>query len=91
MARRMERALRFRESKVRAMGRAAGGVSAMRLREDDSVASMDVVVPRGELLVVTEKGYGKRTPLSEYAAKSRAIAGVATLPSVAVWTVLAAW
>jgi DNA gyrase subunit A len=73
------RALRFRESKARAMGRTAGGVGAIRLREDDYVASMDVVVPRGELLVVTEKGYGKRTPLEQYPVKGRNTGGVRTI------------
>jgi DNA gyrase subunit A len=73
------RALRFRESKARAMGRTAGGVSAIRLHADDYVASMDVVVPRGELLVVTEKGYGKRTLLEQYPVKGRNTGGVRTI------------
>jgi DNA gyrase subunit A len=73
------RALRFRESKARAMGRTAGGVGAIRLRDGDYVASMEVVVPRGELLVVTEKGYGKRTPLGQYPVKGRNTGGVRTI------------
>jgi DNA gyrase subunit A len=73
------RALRFRETKARSMGRTAGGVGAIRLRAGDSVASMDVVVPRGELLVVTEKGYGKRTPLDQYPVKGRNTGGVRTI------------
>jgi DNA gyrase subunit A len=73
------RALRFRETKARSMGRTAGGVSAIRLREGDYVASMDVVVPRGELLVVTEKGYGKRTPLEQYPVKGRNTGGVRSI------------
>ncbi|HSD84104.1 MAG TPA: DNA gyrase C-terminal beta-propeller domain-containing protein, partial [Anaerolineae bacterium] len=73
------RALRFRESKARAMGRTAGGVGAIRLRESDYVASMDVIVPRGQLLVVTEKGYGKRTPLEQYPVKGRNTGGVRTV------------
>jgi DNA gyrase subunit A len=73
------RALRFRESKARSMGRTAGGVGAIRLREGDYVASMDVVVPRGELLVVTERGYGKRTPLDQYPVKGRNTGGVRTI------------
>jgi DNA gyrase subunit A len=40
---------------------------------------MDVVVPRGELLVITEKGYGKRTPLEQYPVKGRNTGGVRTL------------
>ncbi len=73
------RALRFRESKARAMGRTASGVGAMRLRDGDHVASMDVIVPGGELLVVTEKGYGKRTPLEQYPVKGRNTGGVRTV------------
>ena len=72
-------AARYSEDEVRAMGRAATGVNAIRLDDDDFVTSMEVVDPEADLLVVTEKGYGKRTPLSEYAAKSRAIGGVATI------------
>ena len=90
------RALRFRESKVRAMGRTAGGVGAMRLKEGDTIASMDVVVPGGQLLVVSEKGYGKRTPLENYPPKGRNTGGVRTIadryeesgPIVAARTVL---
>jgi DNA gyrase subunit A len=73
------RALRFRESKARSMGRTAGGVSAMRLKDGDYVASMDVVVPRGQLLVVTERGYGKRTPLEQYPVKGRNTGGVRSI------------
>jgi DNA gyrase subunit A len=73
------RALRFRESKVRPMGRAAGGVGAMRLKGGDTIASMDVVVPGGQLLVISEKGYGKRTPLEHYPPKGRNTGGVRTI------------
>ena len=73
------RALRYRESKVRSMGRTASGVGAIRLREGDYVASMDVIVPGGQLLVVTEKGYGKRTPWEQYPVKGRNTGGVRTI------------
>src|SRR5512143_770392 len=59
-------ALRFSENKVRAMGRQAAGVQAIRLDEDDRVTSMDVIEKDGSLLVVTSTGYGKQTPLSAY-------------------------
>ena len=72
-------AVRFRETKARAMGRTASGVGAIRLKDGDYVASMDVTVPGGELLVVTEKGYGKRTPLEQYPAKGRNTGGVRTI------------
>ncbi len=73
------RALRFREDEVRPMGRQATGVTGIRLKADDRVVAMDVVEPDGYLMVVTEKGYGKRTPLSQYPRKHRATQGVRTL------------
>jgi DNA gyrase subunit A len=72
-------ALRYSEEKVRAMGRTAAGVAAIRLDDGDFVTSMDVVDPEADLLVVTVKGYGKRTPFSEYPVKGRATSGVATI------------
>ena len=73
------KALRFKESAVRAMGRTAAGVNAIRLAEGDAVASMDVATPDGELLIVTETGYGKRTALSRYPRKGRYTGGVRTI------------
>jgi DNA gyrase subunit A len=72
-------ALRFNESKVRAMGRQAAGVQAIKLKKDDAVTSMDVVEKDGSLLVVTSTGYGKQTPLTEYSPKGRATSGIATI------------
>ena len=72
-------ALRFREDEVRPMGRQAAGVTGIRLKPGDRVVAMDVVEPEGFLMVVTEKGYGKRTPLSEYSRKHRATQGIRTL------------
>ncbi len=72
--------IRFNERDVRVMGRPAAGVSAIRLRPNDEVAGMDVVTdPRGDLLVVTEYGFGKRTPLREYGRQRRYGYGVLTL------------
>jgi DNA gyrase subunit A len=73
------KALRFNETKVRSMGRAAGGVGAIKLKDKDRVATMDVVIPDGELLIVTETGYGKRTALTQYPAKGRNTGGVRTI------------
>lgn len=70
------RALRFEVSKVRAMGRTAGGVSGIRLNEGDAVASMEVVEEGGELVLVTAGGFAKRTPLEEFPIKGRATGGV---------------
>jgi len=75
------RALRFKETEVRAMGRPAMGVNAVKLDKGDQVAGMATVTTEdeGDLLVITAKGLGKRTPLSEYTARSRYGAGVRTL------------
>ena len=72
-------ALRFNESKVRSMGRQAAGVQGIKLKSDDLVTSMDVVEKDGALLVVTTKGFGKRTPLEDYSAKGRATSGNFTI------------
>jgi DNA gyrase subunit A len=69
-------ALRFREEDVRPMGRTAVGVYAIKLDREDRVASASVVDPEAELLTVTTKGYGKRTPLSEFSVKGRYGKGV---------------
>jgi DNA gyrase subunit A len=72
-------AIRFHENDVRPMGRTAAGVGAMRLRSNDKVQGMDVVDPEADLLIVTEKGYAKRTALSEYALQRRNGTGIRTL------------
>lgn len=77
-------ALRFSETKVRAMGRQAAGVNGIKLKGGDVVTSMDVIEKDGTLLVVTTKGYGKQTPLTEYAPKGRATSGIATIDQKAL-------
>jgi DNA gyrase subunit A len=72
-------ALRFREQDVRPMGRNAMGVYAIKLGSGDSVASASIVEPEAALLVVTTKGYGKRTPLSKFSVKGRHGQGVRCL------------
>jgi DNA gyrase subunit A len=72
-------ALRVKEDEFRTMGRAARGVTGIRLVNGDYLTSMDVVVPEAFLLVVTEKGYGKRTDLKQYRTQGRATKGVATI------------
>jgi DNA gyrase subunit A len=68
--------IRFPESDVRPMGRTAYGVRGISLREDDEVVGMDVLVPGGTILSVTEQGYGKRTELDEYRVQSRGGIGI---------------
>jgi DNA gyrase subunit A len=65
------KALRFHEQNVRSMGRTAGGVRAMRLLGDDEIVSLDVVHPDSDLLVLHERGWGKRTSLDEFNEKGR--------------------
>ncbi len=65
--------IRFDEDEVRAMGRNARGVNGIKLQDGDAVAGL-VATDEGDeqaLLTVTENGYGKRTPLSEYGTQSR--------------------
>lgn len=64
---------------VRPMGRTASGVRGMKLVEGDQVVSLIVPKTDGDILTVTENGYGKRTQLSEYPAKSRATQGVVSI------------
>ncbi len=72
-------ALRFNETKVRSMGRQAAGVQGIKLKKDDAVTSMDVVEKDGALLIITTKGFGKQTPLTDYSAKGRATSGNFTI------------
>jgi DNA gyrase subunit A len=77
-------ALRFHEEEVRSMGRDARGVKGINLQsEDDLVIGMDMVDPDSDLMVVTAKGVGKRTPLSEYPTYGRGARGVTTIKLVA--------
>jgi DNA gyrase subunit A len=64
-------AIRFKESDVRSMGRAATGVRGIRLRKGDAVVGMSLVNPNATLLTVCENGHGKRTEFSEYRTQSR--------------------
>ncbi|MEM4318444.1 MAG: DNA gyrase subunit A [Candidatus Pacearchaeota archaeon] len=68
-------AVRFNSSEVREMGRAAYGVTAVKLK-NDQVADMTIVEPGSQLLTVTSKGYGKKTPIEEYRLTKRAAIGV---------------
>ena len=61
------------------MGRTATGVKAINLGEDDAVVGMEVLDETQDILIVTEKGYGKRTPMSEYRLQSRGGKGIKTV------------
>ncbi len=70
--------IRFSESDVRPMGRVSHGVRGIRLSKDDYVIGMSAASEGDDLLVVTEGGYGKKTPLSEYKVQTRGGKGVTT-------------
>lgn len=82
LANREGNAIRFNESKVRAMGRTATGVKGMTLQnQDDEVIGMVCVEPDSmdDILVVSELGYGKRSKLDDYRITNRGGKGVKTL------------
>lgn len=72
--------IRFDESDVRGMGRSARGVKGVTLGKDDIVVGMEVVSKDSKetILIVTEKGYGKRTSMEEYRRQSRGGVGIIT-------------
>jgi len=73
-------ATRFREDNVRAMGRTAHGVRGIRLEnEQDAVIALIVTHSNGTILTTTANGYGKRTPVDDYAVKGRGGKGVITI------------
>lgn len=78
---RLGKALRFDEAQVRPQGRNTAGVGAIKLRKGDEIVDMVVVDKNDQrdLLVVSEKGLGKRTPLSEYRRQGRNTQGIFTL------------
>lgn len=70
--------IKFNEKDIRPMGRTATGVKGITLSKDDMVVSMDLASEGSDLLVVSEKGYGKRTDLEEYRIQMRAGKGIKT-------------
>ena len=73
------KSITFSEDDVRSMGRSAGGVRAISLDDGDEVVSMELdSTGERELLVMTKKGFGKRTNLDEYRVQTRGGKGVAT-------------
>ncbi len=77
--------IRFSEKNLRPMGRSARGVRGVRLKKDDKVIGMGVIEPKGQkdkpeldLLIIMERGYGKRTALDNYKRQGRGGAGIKT-------------
>lgn len=71
----MGNALRLKESSVRSMGRAARGVTAIRMKEGDYVCGIIKVAENAEMLVVTENGYGKRVSFDKFSPHNRGTKG----------------
>jgi DNA gyrase subunit A len=73
---RLGKATRFQEGQLREMGRAASGVRGITLEPQDRLVDLEILQEGTTLLSVTEKGYGKRTPSSEYRCQNRGGKGV---------------
>jgi DNA gyrase subunit A len=71
--------IRYEENDVRTMGRTATGVKGIELVGEDEVIDADVVHEADDLLIVSAKGFGKRTPMAEYRIQNRGGRGVRTL------------
>jgi DNA gyrase subunit A len=70
------KAVRFRESEVRAMGRTARGVRGIKLQGDQHMISLIIPAQGGNVLTVSQHGYGKRTEVTEFPTKGRGTQGV---------------
>ena len=83
MVSREGKASRFSEDRIRSMGRDTSGVQGMNVSDDvngepNRVLAMDIARPETEVFVVTENGYGKRTPIEDYPTKGRGTKGMLT-------------
>ena len=73
--------IRFKESKVRTMGRTARGVRGMRLPEGQHIISMLIPEADAQILTASERGYGKRTAMAEFPRRGRGGQGVIAMVS----------
>ena len=73
------KAIVFPEDQVRATGRGTSGVRGITMKDDAEVLGMEVSNGQGDLVVVTERGYGKRTPVADYPEQNRGGQGVYTI------------
>jgi DNA gyrase subunit A len=79
LSKRDGKAIRFKETDVRPMGRTAHGVRGVTLEKDDAVIGMLAVKREASILVATENGYGKRTLISEYRITGRGGKGIISI------------
>ena len=77
------KAIRFDEGEIRPTGRDTSGVRGITLKDEARMLGMEISNGKGDLLVVTEKGYGKRTPVAEYPEHKRGGQGVFTIAMTA--------
>lgn len=84
------KAIQWDEEEVRAMGRDTQGVRGMNVQLEAKVLGMEIVRPGSDLFVITERGYGKRTPVDEYPVHHRGGQGVFTITMTAKKGLLAA-
>ena len=73
------KAIVFPEEQVRATGRDTSGVRGITMKDDAEVLGMEISNGQGDLVVVTERGYGKRTPVADYPEQNRGGQGVYTI------------
>lgn len=73
------KAIVFAEDQVRATGRDTSGVRGITMKDDAEVLGMEISNGRGDLFVITERGYGKRTPVADYPEQNRGGQGVYTI------------
>jgi DNA gyrase subunit A len=73
------KAIKWDESQVRPMGRNTSGVKGITLTDGAALLGMEISNGKGDLFVITEKGYGKRTPVEEYPEQNRGGQGVYTI------------
>jgi DNA gyrase subunit A len=73
------KAIKWDESQVRPMGRNTSGVKGITLTDGANLLGMEISNGKGDLFVITEKGYGKRTPVEEYPEQNRGGQGVYTI------------
>ncbi|HZV90966.1 MAG TPA: DNA gyrase subunit A [Candidatus Nitrosocosmicus sp.] len=79
LSKRNGKAIRFKETDVRPMGRTAFGVRGVTLEENDAVVGVIAVRREASILVATEHGYGKRSPISEYRITGRGGKGIISI------------
>ena len=77
------KAIMFEEEQVRATGRDTSGVRGITMKDGAEVLGMEITNSRGDLFVITERGFGKRTPVADYPCQNRGGQGVYTIQMTA--------